>query len=181
MQPFAPACKVAAMELHQGENELFRGRPSWRSLFGFHAGILVLALAGGVIGKLADSVGVGIAIAAAVLLVGVFIGFMRRIGTKYVITNERLHIRKGLLTKNIQETRIDRVQNVNTHQSVMQRMLRVGDIDFDTAGSDDSDFRFDGVGGPERVVRAVDVAQRERQQAAPPTGAPPAPPAPTGL
>jgi hypothetical protein len=37
----------------------------------------------------------------------------------------------------------------------------VGTVDFDTAGTDDSDFTFTGVGSPHRVVEAVDRAQRE--------------------
>ena len=40
-------------------------------------------------------------------------------------------------------------------------MLRVGTIDFDTAGSDDSEFRFVGISNPSVVVAAVDRAQRE--------------------
>jgi len=38
--------------------------------------------------------------------------------------------------------------------------MQVGTVDFDTAGSDDSEFRFVGVGNPSDVVRAVDRAQR---------------------
>ncbi|MDA0160277.1 hypothetical protein OM076_08380 [Solirubrobacter ginsenosidimutans] len=34
-------------------------------------------------------------------------------------------------------------------------------MDFDTAGSDDSEFRFLGIDRPERVVAAVDRAQRD--------------------
>ena len=77
-----------------------------------------------------------------------------------MITNERLHIRQGILSKRTQETRIQRVQNVNTDQSLLQRILQVGTVDFDTAGSDDSEFRFVGVSDPRNVVRAVDRAQR---------------------
>jgi uncharacterized membrane protein YdbT with pleckstrin-like domain len=77
-----------------------------------------------------------------------------------VITSERLHIRHGLLAKKTQETRVQRVQNVNTEQSFIQRVLQVGTVDFDTAGTDDSEFRFVGVANPEEVVRAVDRAQR---------------------
>jgi hypothetical protein len=42
---------------------------------------------------------------------------------------------------------------------VLERLLRVGTVDFDTAGTDDSDFTFAGVSGPSRVVEAVDRAQ----------------------
>jgi uncharacterized membrane protein YdbT with pleckstrin-like domain len=78
--------------------------------------------------------------------------------TSYVITTERLHIRRGILSKATQETRIQRVQNVNTDQSLFERLLQVGTVDFDTAGSDDYNFVFGGVAEPEDVVRRVDAA-----------------------
>ena len=53
------------------------------------------------------------------------------------------------------------MQNVNTSQTFVSRILRVGTVDFDTAGTDDSDFTFTGVGNPHEVVEAVDRAQRE--------------------
>jgi uncharacterized membrane protein YdbT with pleckstrin-like domain len=100
---------------------------------------------------------------AAVVVVGavlvILIGFFKRIATVYTITNQRLRIKRGILSKRIQQTRIDRVQNVNTEQSVIDRLLRVGTVDFDTAGTDDSDFTFAGVSSPSRVVEAVDRAQ----------------------
>ena len=81
--------------------------------------------------------------------------------TRYVITTERLHIRRGILSKATQETRIQRVQNVNTQQSFFERILQVGTVDFDTAGTDDSEFRFVGVANPDGGRRAVDRAQRQ--------------------
>ena len=53
------------------------------------------------------------------------------------------------------------MQNVNTQQSLVDRIVRVGTVDFDTAGTDDSEFRFVGIAAPDRVVAAVDRAQRE--------------------
>ena len=55
---------------------------------------------------------------------------------------------------------MQRVQNVNTEQTFFARMLQIGTVDFDTAGTDDSEFRFVGVANPHEVVRAVDRAQR---------------------
>jgi uncharacterized membrane protein YdbT with pleckstrin-like domain len=65
-----------------------------------------------------------------------------------------------MLSKHVQQTSIDRVQNVNTEQSLIDRVLRVGKVDFDTAGTDDSDFTFHGVANPDAVVAAVDRARR---------------------
>ena len=53
------------------------------------------------------------------------------------------------------------MQNVNTHQSVIQRFLMFGDVNFDTAAGDDYDFEFAGVASPADVVEAVHRAQRE--------------------
>jgi uncharacterized membrane protein YdbT with pleckstrin-like domain len=78
-----------------------------------------------------------------------------------MVTTQRLYIRRGLLSKHMQQTRIDRVQNVNTAQSLRDRLLRVGTVDFDTAGTDDSEFRFVGIADPSDVVAAVDRAQRD--------------------
>ena len=99
----------------------------------------------------------------------VLVGFVRRISTRYTITTQRLRIERGLLSKHVQQTRIERVQNVNTNQTFVSRILRVGTVDFDTAGTDDSDFTFTGVGNPHEVVEAVDRAQREASAAGPRT------------
>jgi hypothetical protein len=39
-----------------------------------------------------------------------------------------------------------------------QRVMQIGDVDFDTAGEDDSDFAFNGVAQPEKIVQDVDTA-----------------------
>ena len=51
---------------------------------------------------------------------------------------------------------------MNTYQSVIDRLLQVGTVNFDTAGSGDYDFAFVGVSDPEDVVRAVDKVQHQR-------------------
>jgi uncharacterized membrane protein YdbT with pleckstrin-like domain len=164
------------MDLHPSEQIIFSGRPSWRSTMQFYLGGLVLAAAAGAIAAFVKSTGLGVAVGAGVLAVVLVVGFLKRIGTHYVVTNERLHIRRGLISRHIQETRLERVQNVNTNQSIVERILQIGTVDFDTAGSGDFDFSFTGVAQPERVVAAVDRAQRAMAQA--PTAPPPPPDAP---
>jgi uncharacterized membrane protein YdbT with pleckstrin-like domain len=121
---------------------------------------LGIALAIGAILFFAVSTGAGIGAFAAVMAIVILVGLIKRMATRYVITTERLNIRTGILSKHVQQTNIDRVQNVNTEQTVLDRMLRVGAVDFDTAGTDDSDFTFRGVSNPAGIVTAVDRAQR---------------------
>jgi len=151
---------VPRIELHPGEEIVFEGHPSWRGLLSFYIGgvggavviaVLLVLFASTVVGIL-----VGVVLIAAVLL----FGFVKRMATDYTITTQRLYIRRGILSKHVQQTRIDRVQNVNTSQSLRERVLRVGTVDFDTAGSDDSDFMFVGIANPGVVAGVVDRVQR---------------------
>ena len=155
------------MDLHAGETVLFEGRPSWRSILGFYiVGVLVAAAVGAVVG-LIDTTGTGIVVFVVGVVVVVGIGWLRRLGTRYAITTERLWIQRGLIARHTQETRLARVQNVNTDQSVLQRALQIGTVDFDTAGTDapDANFAFRGVAEPAQVARMVDEAIRQSQPA----------------
>lgn len=160
-----------ALELHPGEQVIFEGHPSWRGTLGFYLkGLLLVALGAGIAALVTviddDFSAEWTTAAAVVLLVLVLLaGFVKRAATHYAITNQRLTIRRGILSRKMQETRVERVQNVNTSQTLLERALRVGKVDFDTAGSDDSDFVFEDVADPARVVRAVDEAHRAREAA----------------
>ena len=157
-------------KLAPGEQVTFEGHPSWRSIIGFYLkGLLTVLLVAFVVGVITnivdDETNAGLVALVAVIGVALVVlaGFIKRIFTSYTITNRRLHIRRGIIAREIQETRLERVQNVNYDQSVLDRVLRVGTVDFDTAGTDDSEFRFEWVNGPDVVVRAVDEAIAESE------------------
>ena len=84
-----------------------------------------------------------------------------------MVTNQRLYIRRGILSKKVQQTRIDRVQNVNTDQRFRDRLLRVGTVDFDTAGTDDpgDDIEYGELGPLLRTRMAQLEAVHQRQVA----------------
>jgi uncharacterized membrane protein YdbT with pleckstrin-like domain len=148
------------MDLHPDEQIVFDGHPSWRGILGFYvAGVLVAVVAGVLVGILGGTVP-GVVVVVGALLAVLVVGLVKRIETSYVVTNQRLRIRRGILSRKVQQTRLDRVQNVNTSQTLLQRVLRVGTVDFDTAGSDDSEFAFHGIAAPDEVVAAVDRAVR---------------------
>ena len=149
------------MDLHPGEHVVFEGHPSWRALLSFYIGGVVGTIVVAVIVALITSVGIGVIVGVVLLAAVLVIGFVRRMTTTYMVSNQRLYIRRGLLAKRVQQTRVDRVQNINTQQRLRDRLLRVGTVDFDTAGTDDSEFRFVGIANPGGVATAVDHAQRD--------------------
>ena len=110
------------------------------------------------IAKLIDGNGTAFLVILVVIALTVLIGFVKRVATTYTITNRRLNIKRGIVSREIQETRLERVQNVNYRQSVYQRLMQIGDVDFDTAATDDYNFVFAGVADPGDVVHAVDQA-----------------------
>lgn len=149
------------MDLEPGERLIFEGHPSWRSILGFYLKGLVVVAIGAAIAYFAADTGLAVTVGIVLLAIVLVAGYVKRLFTTYTITDNRLHIRRGIIARAEQQTLINRVQNVNTHQSVVQRLLQIGDVNFDTAAGDDFDFQFAGVAKPHDVVEAVHRAQRE--------------------
>ena len=144
---------------------MFQGHPSWRSIIAFYIkGLFIVLIAAFVVGIVTNITGddTDTGLVALVAVVGVAVvvlaGLIKRITVHYTITTRRLHIKRGIISREIQETRLERVQNVNYDQSAVQRLLQVGDVDFDTAAGDDYNFVFAGVANPDEVVERVDRA-----------------------
>jgi len=177
------------MELSSGESIIYQGHPSWRATLGVYIkgdllAIMLAALAAGITYLIDDEINWAI---VAIVLIGtmlivMLVGYVKRIGTQYTITNRRLHIRRGIINRTTEETRIERIQNANTSQNFLERMLKVGTVDFDVASDERAGlFKFAGVEDPPGVVSAVNRAQMGTSAAigiAPVQPGEPAPPPP---
>lgn len=140
-----------------GERVIYEGNPSWRSIIPFYlkgialAALITLALRLFGAGFLHLFLIVVIVVGATVL-----VGLVKRASTVYTVTDRRLHLSRGVLSKEVEETRLDRVQNVSWTQSPVERLLGIGEVDFDTAsGAAGTLFVFSGVADPEGVVESV--------------------------
>ncbi len=159
-----------ALNLGPGEQVVFEGHPSWRAILGFYLkGILIIAVIAALIALIGS--GSDVVLITLIVVIGsaavVLVGFLRRVSTRYTITTRRLNIKHGIISRDVQETKIERVQDVNYRQSFYQRIMQIGDVDFDTAAQNsESDFVFAGVANPEQVVDRVHHATE-------PTGPPP--------
>jgi putative membrane protein len=165
----------------EGEITIWQGNPSWKSMLLFYVkwtlvslvavGVWAALTAGGQdVGATWFTVATGIG-----LVLTYIVGWIRRRSTRYLVTDRRIHIRTGIMSRHERTTHVDRVQNVNLRQGVFQRLLGIGDVDWDTAGTDaaDADFTFRGVDDPSALVHAADryygvaavheTAQREPQ------------------
>ena len=147
------------MDLQSGERVIYQGHPSWRAIIGFYLkGTLVAAAAAVLAGLIDGSTGLAIFTFAVIVAITILVGFIKRVATVYTITDRRLNIKVGIIARKVQETRLQRVQNVNYDQGVYERIMQIGDVEFTTAGTDESNFVFAGVAQPEQVVQQVEQA-----------------------
>ena len=156
------------MDMMGDERMIWEGHPTWRAMLSFHIKGVLVTLGLVLLIVAVEWLGADIpnTLPVAVFVVGigitVAIGWLQRFFTQYAITTKRLHMRTGILSKTEKSTNVDRIQNITVQQSPVDRMLRVGSIDFDTASNDFSDrFMFRGINDPQdlrdEIMRARDA------------------------
>jgi uncharacterized membrane protein YdbT with pleckstrin-like domain len=153
------------VDLLPGEHVLFEGHPSWRSKVSHFVAWTPLALLPFIVAVILDANDIGtwlslwqwFLVSAVLVILVVAVDVIRRYATYYAVTTQRLRVRVGLLSRSEQTTRFDRIQNVDIRQSLMDRMLKVGTVDFDTAGASEGpdQFKFRGIADPQSLVRIV--------------------------
>lgn len=153
------------MDVLQGETIIWKGHPSWKALLLYYLKWTLVSLIPVAIWVVLDramSSPPGVLIFVAVTVTGLVlaygIGWIKRSTTRYNVTDDRIHIRTGIVSRREHSTQLSRIQNVNVTQSMFQRLLGIGDVDWDTAGTEESssDFTFRGVADPSELARIVD-------------------------
>lgn len=141
------------------EHVVYTGHPSWRGMLGFYIKwfmVISLLTAFGwgfhMLGAFSWIWVVLGAIAGYSALWG--IGKLIRTSTIYEVTNRKVMKRWGIVYKHQEEASLRRIQNISIQVSLVDRLLKVGAIDFDTAGSQEDRnnmLRFWGISEPFRV------------------------------
>jgi uncharacterized membrane protein YdbT with pleckstrin-like domain len=104
---------------------------NWRSTFGW---VAIAAL-----------------VVAALWLVG---RYLKWISTSFVITSQRLIFRQGIIAKSGIEIPLERVNNVNFSQGIIERMLGAGDLLIESGG-EDGQQRFTDIRHPDEVQNLI--------------------------
>ena len=93
-----------------------------------------------------------------ILLVGtaiwLVIRYMKWLTTNFVITSNRLIFRQGIIGKSGIEIPLERVNNVNFHQTVFERILGAGDLLIESGG-EDGQQRFTDIRHPAQVQNLI--------------------------
>jgi uncharacterized membrane protein YdbT with pleckstrin-like domain len=157
---------------YPSEEVLFQGHPSWLSRPSIYVRGLFTALVVGVIGGLASAIAAhngrvqALWVVVAVALIFARVGLKtatRCARTTYTITDRRLTVRTGLLGRDVHETQLEHILNVSSRQTLIERLLGIGSLDFDTAAGADYDFSLTGVTQPREIARTITRLLQQRR------------------
>jgi uncharacterized membrane protein YdbT with pleckstrin-like domain len=167
--------------LTEGEEIVVDARPHWIALVGpvvvtiliLVGEILVLTHIHGHSG--ARSVLRWIVVGAGLLL---FVAyplreFIRWVTSHFVVTNERIVHRQGLIAKTSMEIPLQRINDVRFHQSILERTVGAGDLIIESAGTEGQEV-FADIRRPETMQRTI-YERAEAREAGVARAAPPPP------
>jgi uncharacterized membrane protein YdbT with pleckstrin-like domain len=97
-------------------------------------------------------VGIGILI--------LLVWWLRCKSTQLTVTDSKVILRTGILSKNLNEVRIEHIRNVQLRQGFFQRMMGVGWIGISTSGQDEVEIQVAGLPDPSRVKAIIDERLR---------------------
>ncbi len=149
--------------LTDGEEILRQFRPHWKVLLpALGWAMLLAALAGLATAVLSFDWVWWSAGLAVVIWVGLSIrSLVDWYATNYVLTNERIVVRRGLIARSGTEIPLENITNVLFSQRVIERVLGYGDVTIESAGSQ-GQSRLDDIPDPEAFQSEVYRARELR-------------------
>ncbi|SFS33915.1 PH domain-containing protein [Halostagnicola kamekurae] len=122
---------------------------------GLPVGVLVTLVGIVVVGwSTASETTLFLAIGFALALVGVSLVLVRYLvwtNTRYVITTAELYKKDGVVSRDVTQFRLERVQNISLEQDAVGRLLGYGNLTVYTAGSGDPELIFEHVPRPDHA------------------------------
>ena len=101
-----------------------------------------------------DVVLYGVGAAAVVWAIWLLVKFLEWSRTFFVVTDQRVIFRTGILTRHGVEIPLERVNNINFHQGVWERIIGAGDLEIQSAGEEGTS-QFSNVRHPDGVQQEI--------------------------
>lgn len=83
--------------------------------------------------------------------------------TDYVVTNNSLYVKKGVLSRSVQKIGFDKVQNISFSQGVLGNYFDYGNIEISTAGGQGVEMRFRSIRNPKQVQEKINGLMKKEQ------------------
>jgi uncharacterized membrane protein YdbT with pleckstrin-like domain len=142
--------------LNESEEVVLDLRPHWVKLF-LPVLFVVLAIAAtGAAAAFAGDTPLPLVLLAvlAVAVISLLVRYVKWTTTNFVVTNERLIHREGVIAKQGIEIPLDRVQTIRFSQTIFERMLGAGDLLIESAGETGQN-KFNDIRKPSVVQNVV--------------------------
>jgi uncharacterized membrane protein YdbT with pleckstrin-like domain len=165
----AGTAPIVAATPQAREETLWRGRPSARVLIGRVAAAVVVAMVGGFMtwGLQAGPIGWTItALTVAVMLIALAIRWIQIRSTLYTISNQRVTIERGILSKSVEEIDLRYIEDTRFFQSFFERLLGIGNVTLVSADKTTPTFVLSDITEPRQIrelvrTQAYQVSQRQ--------------------
>jgi len=144
--------ETVALDLHPHwwyfSKHILTGIPLFVALLG------VIALQGNSSNALKAVVGWGWAILALLWVAWLAIKYVQWQYTHFVVTDDRVIFRTGMLSKHGVEIPLERINNINFDQRIFERIIGAGDLDIESAGRE-GQSHFEDVRHPDGVQQEI--------------------------
>ncbi len=133
----------------------YEDRPALRNQWGAVSVLMVLAVLlmvslNGTRGSGSDSGFLLVAFGLPLLALSLFIAY-RHFSWRFTIEDGVIESRHGLVGREVRSVRVEDVRNINVKQTIWQRILNLGDVEFSSAATTGAEVVFVGVSRPLRV------------------------------
>ncbi len=103
----------------------------------------------------------GFILSCALCVVGVGILILlvwkiKTLGTTIIVTDERVTLRKGILSRHTNDVFHEDIRNVQISQSFFQRIFNVGNIGIASSGHSDIEITASGLPDPYKIKEIID-------------------------
>src|SRR3954470_21043819 len=169
--------------IQDGETVALDLRPHWcffsrNILTGIPLAIILIVVLGSDTDWVADYGGILLGLVAIAWAVWLGLKYLQWRMTYFVVTSRRVIYRSGVVSKRGVEIPLERINNINFHQRLIDRVIGAGDLDIESAGKD-GQSHFDFIRHPDGVQHEVYRQMEARnmpvamvQQATAPAAAP---------
>lgn len=138
-------------------------RPTWRDQLGLLLLSAVLGLA--TVASLIIHPGGGLspvvlALTLTILtLIAILVLLYRHYAWRFQVHDGAVESCYGIIARDIRSIRIRDLRNINIRQSIVQRVLAIGDVEFSSAGGADIEVTFFGVHKPLELKRRIQALE----------------------
>lgn len=141
----------------------------WRVLLPAIGWVVVLFAGAAIVGPLVDDVTIGSwALSSVLWLLAVLLGLALSVKpvinwlfTQYVLTTERIIVRRGIVSRSGVEIPLENINNVHYSQRALERMLGYGDVLLESAGAT-GQSRLTNIPDPQQFQSEIYSAREER-------------------